>query len=104
MRRLKIQASWLVSAARWDDDLCAGAQDNSAFQREVPILQVFNIASEALFDVGTALSLAAETTHLREPGDTGFDECAHVVVGHELREFIVVLDEMRARSDDAHLA
>ena len=45
-----------------------------------------------------------DCAHLGEPGDAGFHKGADVIVRHQLRELVVVLDQMRSRADDAHVA
>ena len=81
-----------------------GAQDDAALEGEIPIFQVLDVAGDAVLDVGAVAGFAAEAADLSEAGDAGFDESADVIVGHELRELVVVLDEMRARTDSAHVA
>ena len=81
-----------------------GAQNDSALQGEVPVLEVFDIARHPVLDIRAVTRLAPEAAHLGEAGNAGLHESAHVVVRHELRELVVVLDQMRARPDDAHVA
>src|SRR5437667_2337954 len=94
----------LVGRARRDDELGERAQDNSALEREMPVLQILDVACNTVLDVGIVSRFSAEATHLGEAGNAGFDECADVIVLHESRELVVMLDQMRARADDAHVA
>src|SRR5438445_9724925 len=77
----------LVGRARRDDELGERAQDNSALEREMPVLQILDVACNTVLDVGIVSRFSAETAHLGEAGDAGLDECGDVIV----------LDEARAR-------
>src|SRR3954463_9257133 len=87
-----------------NDQLRTGAQNNPALERKIPVLEVLDVAAHPLLDVGTGARFATETADLCQPGDAWLYECPHVIVRHQLRELIVMFDEMRARADDAHLA
>ena len=50
------------------------------------------------------MRFAAKSAHLRQAGDARFHETAHVIVRHQLGELLVMFDQMRPRSDDAHVA
>jgi len=70
----------------------------------MPVFQILDVAGNAVLDVGVIPCFATETAHLGEAGDAGFDECADVIVLHEPRKLIVVLNQVRARANDAHVA
>src|SRR4029077_12018281 len=92
------------SAARREEKLRKRAQDDRALERDVPLLEIFDIAGDAIFDVGIIARFAAEPAHLRKTGDTRFDERAQVIILQQTRKLSVVLDEMRTRAHDAHVA
>ena len=56
------------------------------------------------FSISELFGFAAEAADLGETGDARFHESADVVVRHQLGELIVVLDQVRTRADDAHVA
>src|SRR5438552_11075157 len=47
---------------------------------------------------------AAKTAHLSQPGNSRLNESADMVACHYFRKFGVMLEQMRARTDDTHLA
>lgn len=79
-------------------------QDDSAFEGEVPVFQILDVACDAVLDVGTVAGFAAKAADLSEAGDAGLHKGADMIIGHELRELVVVLDEMWTRADGAHVA
>ena len=70
----------------------------------MPVFQILDVAGNAVLDVGVIPCFTTEPAHLGEAGDARLDECADVIVLHEPRKLIVVLDQVRARADDAHVA
>lgn len=94
----------LVGRTWRHDELREGAQDNSALEREMPVFQILDVARDAVLDVGIISRFTTEPAHLGEAGDAGFDESADMIVLHESRKLFVVLDQVRARADDAHIA
>jgi hypothetical protein len=74
----------LVRCPWREEDVEEGAQDDSAFEGEVPVFQILDVAGDAVLDVGAVAGFAAEAADLSEAGNAGFDEGADVIVGHEL--------------------
>lgn len=70
----------------------------------MPVFEILDIAGYAVLDVGVISRFTTETAHLGKAGDARLDECADVIVLHQPRKLIVVLDQVRARADDAHVA
>ena len=70
----------------------------------MPVFQILDVARNAVLDVGVIPCFTTEPAHLGEAGDAGFDECADVIVLHESRKLVIVLDQVRARPNDAHIA
>src|SRR5947208_2546653 len=93
-----------VGAARRPEQVRKRAQNDCALERQVPVLEIFDVAGDAVLDVGVVARFAAESAHLGEAGDAWFHERADVIVGQELRELLIVFDQMRTRTDDAHVA
>src|SRR5437016_3553044 len=79
-------------------------QDNSDLQRKIPVLQVLKIARDSILNVGIISRFAAKTAHLSQPGNSRLNERADMVARHYFRKFGVMLEQMRARTDDAHFA
>src|SRR5438552_4555142 len=50
------------------------------------------------------LGFAAKTAHLSQPGNSRVNEGADMVACHYFRKFGVMVEQMRARTDDTHLA
>src|ERR1700752_3741446 len=69
----------LVGSAWWNEKLGEGAQDNSAFQRKVPVFQILDVARNAVLDVRTVSRFSAKAAHLGQSSDAGFDERADVI-------------------------
>ena len=59
-----------------------GAENDSAFEREIPVFEILNIARDPVFDIGTVAGFAPKPTNLSKASDTWFDESAHMIVGH----------------------
>src|SRR5438552_18524849 len=70
----------------------------------MPVFQILDVARNAVLDVGVIPCFTAEPAHLGEAGDSGFDECADVIDLHEPRKLVIVLDQVRAWPNDAHIA
>jgi len=81
-----------------------GAQNNRAFQRQVPVLEIFDIARDPVLNVDLVAGFATVTADLGEAGDARFHKGADIVVRHELRKLVIVLDQVRAGSNNAHVA
>src|SRR6266849_2136248 len=94
----------LVGAARRPNQLCERAQNDSALEREIPVLEIFDVASDTVFDISVIPCFPAKSPHLRQTGDAWLHKRTHMVVAHEFRKLLVVFDLMRLRADDAHVA
>src|SRR5881394_3167601 len=51
----------LIRRAWREEELRERAQDDSAFEGKIPVLQIFEIARDAVLDVGAVARFAAET-------------------------------------------
>ena len=80
------------------------AQNDSTLERKVPVFEVLDVASDAIFDVRTISCFTTKSSHLGQAGDAGFDEGADVIIGHQLRKLLVMFDQMRPWADYAHVA
>ena len=80
------------------------AQNDSALERKVPVFEVLDVASDTILDVRAISCFTTKSSHLSQTGDPGFDERADVVIGHQLRELVVMFDQMRPWADYAHVA
>ena len=68
------------------------AQDDSALEGEVPVFEILDVAGDAVLDIGVVARFAAEPAHLGQAGDAWFHKSADVIVRHQLRKLVVVLD------------
>ena len=48
--------------------------------------------------------LAPESADLGETGNARFNKGAHVIGRHQFRELVIVLEQVRSRTDEAHFA
>src|SRR5258706_150375 len=78
--------------------------DDFQVEREGPVAQVVEVVLDAPLHLVHAVGLAAETVHLRPPGDAGTDLVADHVALDELAVELVVRDGVRAWADHAHAA
>ena len=69
-----------------------GAENDPEFQGKIPVFEIFDVASDAIFDIGIVPGFATESADLSETGDARFNESADVIVRHQLREVLVMLD------------
>src|SRR6266704_2549231 len=58
-----------IGAARRPNQLCERAQNDRAFERQVPILEIFDVASDAVLDVGAVARFAPKSADLGQTGD-----------------------------------
>lgn len=103
-QRSSLQRKTSVSGLRRQEQLRNRPQDNSDLQRKVPVLQVLKIARDSILNVGIILRFAAKTAHLSQPGNSRLNKSADMVACHYFRKLGVMLEQMRARTDDTHLA
>jgi len=87
-----------------EEYLPCGAQDDAEVKHGRPVLQVTHVGLEAMGNGIDGAGFATEAADLGEAGDAGFYEGANVEAGHDLGELDIVLNEVRTRPDDAHLA
>lgn len=94
----------LVGSSRRENQLGAGAQNDSALEGKVPFFEILKVTGYAILDIGIASGFAPETAHLGKPGNPGFHKSANVIVRQKPGELVIVFDEMRPRPNDAHIA
>lgn len=94
----------LVGRLWWEDDLPSGREEDLDVQEKRPLVDVEEVVADAFLEKRNFRDLAAEAFALSETGDTGLHVVAGVVVTEELCEFGIVLDHVRARARNAHLA
>src|SRR4051812_46805165 len=82
-----------IRAVRRHDEVREGADDNCALHRQVPVLQILDVAGDPVLNIGIVSRFAAEPANLGQAGDARFHERTHMVVRHQLRELVVVLDQ-----------
>lgn len=85
-------------------NLAVGLEDDPDVQSERPRFEVIDVGFDALDDVLLGAGFAAKPFDLGEAGDARFDVGSHMVVVEGAGELFIVFDEVRARTDDAHLA
>ena len=68
------------------------ARNDCALERQVPVLEIFDVARDAVLDVGAVARFASKSADLSKAGDAGLHESSHVIVSHELRKFVIVFD------------
>src|ERR1700679_3988815 len=83
------------------DDRCC---DDAHVQRERQIAEVIQVMLNAPLHFFDPIGLAAEAVDLRPTSDTRLDPVTLDVVGHHLLIQIVMLEGVRTRSDDRHIA
>ena len=81
-----------------------GPQDDPALEREIPIFEILDVARDPVLDIGTVARFAAKSAHLGQAGNARFHKCADMIIPQELRELLIVFDQVRSRADDAHVA
>ena len=79
-------------------------ENDSALEREIPVFQVLDVASDAILDVRTISCFTTKSSHLSQTGDSRLNERADVIIGHQLGKLLVMFDQMRPWTDDAHVA
>ena len=78
-------------------------ENDSALEREIPVFQVLDVASDTILDVRTISCFPTKSSHLSQTGDSGFNERPDVIIGHQLGKLLVMFDQMRPWTDDAHV-
>ena len=102
--RLRSIIQNLVGSLGGPEHLPGGSENDSPIESERPVFQIINVKSHPVAHVFRPPGFAAETFHLGEAGDAGFDETAEPVAVGDAPKFAVVLDHVRTGSDDAHVA
>src|SRR3954453_20410131 len=92
-----------VRAGGREEELRECPQDNVALERKIPVLEVFDVTGNSILDIRGIARFAAKATDLRKAGDSRLNECTNVIVFHELGKLLVVLDQVRPWTDDAHI-
>src|SRR4051812_15247997 len=81
-----------------------GLGNNTNVHAERPMRDIVHIVAHALYNDSRVTHFAAISFGLSQTGDPGFDEMASAVRADYLSESFVVLDQMRARTTDTHIA
>ena len=92
-----------ASVSRWDDDLQNGVGDDANVHHQRPVPEVEMVVAHAMTNLERGVGFSATTANLGEAGDARFGKVAHGIVVNDLGKAEVVIDEMRTRSDDAHV-
>src|SRR5437762_7479982 len=87
-----------VCGLRRQEKLRNRAQNNADLQRKVPVLQVLQIASDAILNVGIISRFAAKTAHLSQPGNSWLHKSADMVARH----YLCKLDRKSTRLNSSH--
>src|SRR5438132_642175 len=75
-----------------------------ALEREIPVFEIFDVAGYPVLNIGVVSGFAAKAPDLGQASNTRFDERPHMIVRQESRKLVVVLDQVRSRADNAHIA
>ena len=62
-------STYSISRPRRNDQLNECAQNNAALEGHVPVFEIFDVARDAILDVGIITCLTAKSAHL---GQTGY--------------------------------
>src|ERR1044071_6204350 len=93
-----------ICAPRRNHEMSESTQNDSAFEGEIPIFEVLDVAGDAVFDIGAVPGFAPKSSNLGQAGDPGLHKGTDVVIRHQLGKLLVVFNQVRPRADDAHVA
>ena len=79
-------------------------EDDADVEQQRPVFQVPDVAAYAAFHLAQGVGLAAVSRHLGPSRDAGFDQVANHIFIDEFRVLLGVLEHVRPRPHDGHVA
>ena len=93
-----------IGGLRRKHHLAECPKNDPAIHDESPVLQIINVALNALSDVIGCPGFPAKAAHLSEARDPWFDVGPDVIVGQRLSKAFVVVPQVRSWPYHAHVA
>ena len=94
----------ISTSGRRDDNLPCSAQNYCDIEGDRPVFEIHHVRLKPGLDILECISFTLEPANLCEAGDAGLYKCAQVVAGHDAGELLIVFQEVRAGTYDAHLS
>lgn len=95
---------YLVCILIREDDALGREEDNLDVEPERPVLDIPDVSADALFHLPQLLGLAAESRNLSPTRDTRLGEMANHVFVYQAAVYLSVMQHVRTRTHDAHVA